>query len=122
VTGEIQNLRGIFLDAKVVSVGHTGQPLPAGTRRYEPADAVTALETTGTGAVVSLLAKGESRSLVIVNRDVKSKMGLKIEFDRTTPVARIDKSGKATAMVGHAHEATIDPADVAIFTWPAKGD
>lgn len=119
VNAEIQALRRVFRGTKVLSVGHAGDALPAGTRRYEPAAPVSAVRTEGAGAVVSTLAgDGGRRYLVVVNRDVNQAMSLAVEFDGPAKVESIDKQGSAHALSG-AFRTQVEPGDVAVLSWTA---
>jgi hypothetical protein len=114
VNGELRGLSGVFVGSKVVSVGHTGKDLPRGTRRYEPAAPVRGLETEGTGAVVSLLANGGRRFLVVVNRDIHKAMPLRISIDPARDPRQVRKDGTLHPMAG-AQE--LAPGDAFIVTW-----
>ncbi len=119
VNGEMQAVRGVFLGSTVLSVAHTGDALPAGTTRYAQAAPVTAFETTGSaGAVVSLLAKGDRRFLVVVNRDLQKHMALRAAFDAGAGVQRVAKDGSVGPL--SADGIKVSPGDIAIFTWVAK--
>lgn len=120
VNREIQNLAGVFLDAKVVSVWHTGDQIPEGTRRLSkmPSPQVKTLLTRGTGAVVSLLEKGNSQYLVIVNRDYQNTMTLSIDVDDS--VQRVLKNGEITAVNKSTEQ--IEAGDMAIYTWRIPPD
>lgn len=113
---ELHALRGVFLGASVVSVGHTGANLPAGTRRYEPAAPVRSLSTEGDGAVVSLLSKGESRRLLIVNRDINKPMRLDVRFDPEARVRPVRKDGALSEPVTN-DTSEVAPGDASIFVW-----
>lgn len=114
---EIQNLSRVFLGSKVIAVAHTGETLPAGTKRYEPAAPVAALEVEGDGAVVSLLKKEGSRFLVIVNRDVNNPMPLNINFDGSKRISRIDKEGGAERLAVPIFQERVGPGDVVVLQW-----
>lgn len=115
VNQEIQNLVGVFSGAKVLSVWHTGDQIPEGTRRLSqmPAPQVKALLTSGMGAVVSLLEKGNRQYLVIVNRDYQNTMTLSIDVDDS--VQRILKSG----WIAETNQSTeqVEAGDMVIYTW-----
>ena len=114
---ELHALRGVFLGASVVSVGHTGATLPAGTRRYEPTAPVRSLATEGAGAVVSLLSKGERKRLLVVNRDIHKPMRLAVTFDPAANVRAVAKDATlgATPLADFASE--VAPGDAVIFVW-----
>jgi hypothetical protein len=120
VNAEMQALRGAFLGSKVVSVGHTGESVPDGTKRYENAAPVASFQTPGGGAVVSVLEKGGRRFLVVVNRSLQKPMPLRVAFDAEAGVRAVAKDGavKPAALADHA--ADLEPGDVAIFTWAVK--
>jgi hypothetical protein len=116
---EIQNLSGVFLGSKVISVAHTGLNIPDKTNRFarlpEP---IQLLETIGEGAVVSLLEKGENNFLVIVNRDFLHSMKLIIRADET--VKKVLKDGTLVPAIEYADATEIDPGDMVIYMFPAK--
>ena len=118
VNKEIQNLASIFLDATVLSVWHTGDQIPESTQRLEkmPAPQVKALSTDGTGAVVSLIEKGNNQFLVIVNRDYKNTTGLNVSFDKS--VKQVLKDGKKVSVRKTCNQ--IEPGDMVIYTWSKR--
>jgi hypothetical protein len=121
VNQELQALRGAFLGSKVISVTHTGEAIPHGTTRYAPAAPVKSLETAGAaGAVVSVLEKGASRYLVVVNRDLHKPMTLRVAFDPAAAVTVAAKDGTLSAAAGAAHAADVEPGDIVVFAWTAK--
>jgi hypothetical protein len=120
VNRELQTLRGVFVGSQVESIGHTGAAIPAGTRAYTPAAPVRSLQTEGTGAVVSLLANGPRRFLVVVNRDFQHEMPLRVSFDPMAKVRRVAKDGTLAALAESGHESKVPPGDAAIFVWEAK--
>jgi hypothetical protein len=115
---EVQALRAVFLGAKVLSVAHTGETLPAGTKRFEPEGPVESLKTEGQGAVVSRLAKSDRQFLVIVNRDINKGMSLDLRFKDGTAAHVINKKD---GTLGHEVQSTtrieVAPGDAVIFTW-----
>jgi hypothetical protein len=117
---DIQALRGVFLGARVVAIGHTGDKLPAGTRRYEPAAPVKAVKTDGQGAVVSHVSNGDRRFLVVVNRDINAPMPLAVELDGSAAAHRVEKDGSLRSVAGNRFEARLEAGDICVLTWPAK--
>jgi hypothetical protein len=114
VNQEIQNLSSVFLHASVISVWHTGAQLPNGTRPIDKLPApVKSLTTSDEGAVVSLLEKGDSRYLAIVNHDYKNPMTLTVSLESS--VKQVQKTGSIT----EANSGTIqvDAGDIIIYTW-----
>ena len=114
---EIKDLSPIFLGAQLVSVEHTGEDIPQGTRRFQPGSPVYVLKTKGKGAVVSLLEKGEDRFLVIVNRDYENPMLLTLVFDDSRLISRIDKKSRSLPLREFIHNCQLEPGDVEIFSW-----
>jgi hypothetical protein len=118
VSNEIQNLSGVFLGAKVVSIGHTGMDIPRGTKRLSKLPApVKVLETIGEGAIVSVLENGSNTFLVIVNRDFKQTMKLVLEVDDT--VKKVQKDGTLIAANEYTNATEVEPGDAAIYMFPA---
>jgi len=118
VSTEIQNLSGVFLGSKVISVAHTGLDIPDGTKRLSELPApVKLLETVGEGAVVSVLGNGENTFLVIVNRDFKNPMKLIIYTDDS--VKRVLKDGTLQYANEYAVATEVDPGDAIIYMFPA---
>ena len=67
VNNEIQNLAGVFVGAKVVSVKHTGVVIPKGTSQLTSLpSAIKVFETEGTGALVSILENGPNSFFVVL--------------------------------------------------------
>lgn len=114
VSNEIQNLSGVFLGAKVVSVSHTGTDIPRGTKRTAKLpSSVKLLETVGEGALVSLLENGANTFLVIVNRDFRQEMKLILEVDDS--VKKVQKDGSLVAASEYTSATMIEPGDAAIY-------
>jgi hypothetical protein len=119
VSNEIQHLSGVFLGAKVISVGQTGTDIPNGTKKLSKLPApVKVLETVGEGAVVSVLENGNNSFLVIVNRDFKQSMKLILEVDDT--VKKVQKDGTLIAANEYASASEVEPGDVAIYMFPTE--
>ncbi|MBX3255315.1 MAG: hypothetical protein KF862_14335 [Chitinophagaceae bacterium] len=116
INQEIQNLSGVFLGARVVSLSHTGRQIPEGTRRTDKLPApVKTLETSDGGAIVSVLEKADRQFLVIVNRDFQNAMKLTITTDE--PVQRVLKDGTLVKAGAYTNTIEVDPGDVIIYTW-----
>lgn len=117
VSNEVQQLSGVFLGAKVVSVAHTGLNIPNETKRLSQLpEPVKLLETVGDGAVVSLLENGKNNFLVIVNRDFKNPMKLIIATDDS--VKKVLKDGTLIPANDYANVTEVEPGDVAIYCFP----
>jgi hypothetical protein len=117
VNQEIQNLAGVFLGAKMISVWHTGDyRLPDGTRRVISwPTPVKTLVTSENGAVVSLLEKGDRQFLVIVNRDFQNLM--KLTFIADNQVQRVLKDGTLILANKYSPTTEVDPGDIVIYSW-----
>ncbi|MDR1331814.1 MAG: hypothetical protein LBK07_06880, partial [Tannerella sp.] len=116
VNNEIQTLAGVFLGSKPVWVRHTGKKIPEGTKILGALpEQILALETGDSGAVVSLLERGNRRFLVIVNRDFQNPMKLTIATG--DKVKRVQKD--ATLVPANVYNPTteVDPGDAMIYTW-----
>lgn len=121
ISKEIKSLSWVFLGAKVVSVAHTGETIPLGTKRLvKLPETVKVLETTGTGAVVSELKNGKNSFLVIINRDFINPMKLTLYVDPS--VKRVLKDGTSVPANDYKNTMEIDAGDVAIYTWPTKNN
>lgn len=119
VNRELQHLAGVFLNAKLVSVAHTGKQVPDGTKRMAKLPRpVKVLETGENEAIVSVLKKEDHRYLVIVNKDFQRPMQLTFLAD--DPVKRVLKDGTLVPANVYTPAITIDPGDVAIYTWEEK--
>ena len=118
VNQEVQAIRGVFVGSKVLSVGHTGKDLPAGTRRFEPVSPVKSVETEGDGAVVALLERTDMRLLVIVNKSLKAPMRLKIQLSVDANPSRVNKDGTLHRLSDGQLETDVAPGDVAVLYWP----
>lgn len=117
VSNEIQNLSGVFLGAKVVSVAHTGNDIPNGTKRLGALPTpVRLLETRGEGAVVAVLENGANSFLVIVNRDFKNSMKLILDTDES--VRKVLKDGTMIPASEYTPTSEIEPGDMAIYVYP----
>jgi len=116
VNREIQSLAGVFLGAKITSVAHTGSVIPNGTKRLgQLPSKIKKIETTGVGAIVSFLEKGEENFVVIVNRDFHNSMKLVLEGDAT--LKKILKDGTIVPANTYLNTLEIDPGDIAIYSW-----
>jgi hypothetical protein len=114
VNVEIKNLSYVFKGAKVVSLGHTGEQIPAGTMRFETLpESVSQFSTEGTGAVVSVLQNGKNTYLVVVNRDFLKQMKLTTKFKRGVYI--IKKDGSKIKAGTELNTIDMEPGDAAIF-------
>jgi hypothetical protein len=120
MSGEIQNLSGVFLGAKVVSVRHTGLgEIPEGTVRLTALPkAIKVLDTKGAPAVVSVLEKGGNTFLVIVNKDFLHSLSLTVFGDEA--VKKVLKDGTLVPASVYDPTLELDPGDAAIYAWPTS--
>jgi len=117
---EIQNLSGVFLGAKVVSIRHTGlDRIPKGTIRLTSLpEPVKVLDTHGAPALVSVLQKGEKSFLVIVNKDFLNNMSFTIYGDEN--LKRVLKDGTIVPASAYEPSMELDPGDIAVYMFPAE--
>ena len=114
VNKEIHSLSGVFLGAELISVWHTGDNIPEGTRPLDELPSqIQSLETVDGGALISLLRKDKKHFLIIVNRDFLKPMTLNIKTDDT--VKRVLKDGKL--IPANSASLKIDSGDLAIYSW-----
>ncbi len=120
VSNEIQQLSGVFLGAKLISVAHTGLNIPNETKKLVELPApIHLLETVGEGAVVSVLENGKNTFVVIVNRDFKNTMKLIISTDDT--VKKVLKDGSLIPATDYANATEVEAGDMAVYTFPTQG-
>lgn len=116
INREIKGLSKVFLNSKVVSIAHTGETIPVGTRRLESLPKViTEFKTEGMGAIVSILQKGNTSYLVIVNRDFKEKMHVTIKGEQQ--LKRILKDGTAINANAYISTLPVAPGDLLVYSW-----
>jgi len=115
---EIQNLSGVFLGSKVLSVRHTELgKIPDGTIRLTSLPkAVKVLDTNGAPAIVSVLEKGENCFLVVVNKDFLNSINLNVFGDET--LKKVLKDGTVVPASAYDSSLELDPGDVAVFMFP----
>ena len=120
VNKEIQDLAGVFVGSKVVSVGHTGIVIPRGTLRLSTTLpwAIKVFETEGSGALVSTLENGENTFFVVVNRDLKKSMPVIILGDES--VKRVLKDGSIVKASKYANTTEVEPGDIVVYMFPTK--
>ena len=117
---EIQNLAGVFLGAKVISVRHTGLGrIPRGTIRLTSLPKpVKVFETYGAPALVSVLEKEENSFFVVVNKDHLHNMMFTIYGDNS--LKRILKDGTVVPASSYEPAMELDPGDIAVYMYPTE--
>jgi hypothetical protein len=120
MSSEIQNLSGVFLGSKVVSVRHTGLgKIPGGTIRLTSLPkAVKVLDTNGAPAIVSVLEKGENCFLVVVNKDFLNSINLTVFGNES--LKKVLKDGTVVPASAYDSSLELDPGDVAVFMFPSS--
>lgn len=114
VNQEIQDLSTVFMHATVQDVWHTGSALPEGTRGISSLPGpIKSIHTGEKGAVVSHLTKDNKDYLIIVNKDYRSTMELKVEAD--SGVKRMLKNGQTQSAADTPIQ--VEAGDVVIYTW-----
>ncbi|HRO45238.1 beta-galactosidase [Agriterribacter sp.] len=114
VNREIQNLSGVFLSAKVISVAHIGKNIPVGTQRLPKLpEGIKKISIQGEGAIVSVLEKGNDRFIVIVNKDFVNPMKLKIKSNST--LEKVSKNGTILNTHKHSSSVAIGAGDIAVY-------
>ena len=117
MNAELQARADIFVGDKVLQVRHTGETVPPGvTPLTDLPEPLTALDTHGKGAVVSLLENGGFRYLMLVNRSLDEGFDYDIAFARK--VERIGRDGKAVKVPAKGTKTFhLEEGDCAIFRW-----
>ncbi|MBO6161135.1 MAG: hypothetical protein J6O01_06610 [Bacteroidales bacterium] len=117
MNAELQARADIFVGDKVLQVRHTGETVPPGvTPLTDLPEPLTALDTHGKGAVVSLLENGGFRYLMLVNRSLDEGFDYDIAFARK--VERIGRDGKAFKVPAKGTQTFhLEEGDCAIFRW-----
>ena len=112
---EIKTLSPVFMNAKVLSTGHTGKEIPKGTRRLGNLPAIiTTFEAEG-DAVVSILEKGDRSFLVIVNRDFKNILPVRVAGH--PELQRVLKDGTTVPAKKYTERLFVEPGDILIYSW-----
>ena len=117
MNAELQARADIFVGDKVLQVRHTGETVPPGvTPLTDLPEPLTALDTHGKGAVVSLLENGGFRYLMLVNRSLDEGFDYDIAFARK--VERVGRDGKAVKVPAKGTQTFhLEEGDCAIFRW-----
>ena len=115
VNAELQKRNFVFMRSRVLWVRHTGTVLPAGTTRLtEVPFMAKEFDTHGDDAVVSLLQKGDTYYLVIVNASIHKTMNLTI--DLKDGVKRIRKDGTIVDAAEYSKNMLLGPGECEVFS------
>jgi len=118
VNEEIQKLAGVFVGAKVLSVGHFGSHIPKGTKPFTLMPPFISLNSfDNQEALLSWLENGKRNFLVIVNSDFSNGFPYSLTLEKGANVQRVLKSGIPEPVGGSVINSDIGPGDAAIFTW-----
>ena len=114
VNHEIQNRAFVFLGGKATAVNHLGNPRPQGTTPLTTLPTgVDTLSVLNGGIVVSQIANGNRRFLVLVNRSWEQPVDLKLHF--SSPAKLIRRDGSETSANRYESLTRIAAGDVAIY-------
>lgn len=112
VNREIQNMRKVFLGARLKGVWHTGFEIPKGTRRLEEMPPhFDVVESAASGIVLSVLENNGQGYVVMVNKDILAKQKIKVKADKD--VKRILTTGKEENF--RKKSITLEPGGYAVF-------
>jgi len=116
VNKELQSRAFVFVNAKVLSIRHTGETIPVGTKRLEQLPPqVKSLDTKEDGAIVSLLEKGGYQYLVVVNKSIVKPLDLHISFNGKTELVLKDGLIKDASLYSSWYRLSAGEAE--IFRW-----
>jgi hypothetical protein len=110
----------VFVGSTVEKIGHTGSQLPPGTQRYQPTWPVVELAAES-GAVVSHLAVGDRRYLVVVNRNFQEPMDFAVKLDPAVAISLVTNDGRLHPFADNRYQTAVPAGDVAIFAWAGAG-
>lgn len=112
----ITELGPIFAAAEPVQVGHLGNPLPRGTREYEPRDGGAAIRLDAGRVLVSHLRGERLDFCVVVNRDLEHPARVAFGFGNGADHADLT-SPAAPVAVASGQTCEIPPAELRIWGW-----
>ncbi|RYY06754.1 MAG: hypothetical protein EOP43_05360 [Sphingobacteriaceae bacterium] len=117
VSAEIKALSSVFYGAKMISVAHTGNVIPAGTKPLKQLPKpILSLKTDGLGAIVSVLKNNGNTYLVVVNRDFVHPVNLTIKVKHG--VNQLFKAGSSITQKSAVSNTKISAGDLALYVWP----
>ncbi len=114
VNKEIQALAKVFLGAKATDVSHTGDSIPTGTKSLtQMPDKFQSLQSDGEGILVSQLANGKSRYVMLLNRSIDNTQN--ITFYLGESVKRITPFNGEEKLNAGRQTVTLTPGNYAIY-------
>jgi len=116
VNREVHNLTWVFLGCKTVSVRHTGESIPQGTKRLESLpEPFSNLSTDGEGLLVSHFTNNGKNFLMLVNRTIHQTQTVTI--DRKPGVKRVMPDGSTCDAALYSNTMRVAPGDYLLFEW-----
>lgn len=114
---EIQSLAWVFLGAKAVAVGHTGNKHIEGTTEWENLSVPVRLCGSGEqGVLVSYIVNGKSRFMMFVNHDIHHSQTIEIEI--SGKVRPVGSNGKLQRPCRQDRQSvTLAPGDYLLYHW-----
>ena len=115
VNREIHSLSRVFKGAKLVTVWHTGNQLPEGTRPIDKLPKqIQSLETKEGTSIVSVLINRGKQYLVIVNSDFQNPLTFDIKTDNK--VRKVLKNGTSAPAGSSSGTEVVAPGDIIIYS------
>lgn len=111
----IAELGPIFAEATPLRVGHLGEPLPRGTRPYEPDDDGPTIRLEAGRVLVSHLRGPQLDCCVVVNRDLDRPARVVFHAGSGRDHADLTTPGRPAAISDTGCE--IAPADLRVWGW-----
>lgn len=119
VNHEVQALSRVFLGAEMLSVGHTGQEIPAQTKALASLPSpIRSVSADGQGVLVSHLRNGSHDYLMVVNRDIFRSQRVTVEA--TDAVSRVMPDGTLRPASAYSPTLAVEPGDMLLFEWNNK--
>ena len=114
VNKEIQALAKVFLRAKATDVSHTGDSIPTGTKSLtQMPPKFQSIQSNGEGILVSQLANGKNKYVMLVNRSIDDTQTVTFYLDKSVKRVNAFKA-EETLPVGK-NTVTLSPGNYAIF-------
>jgi hypothetical protein len=117
VNEEITGLSPVFMDSKLLAIGHVGTEKPKGIEPFAAKQPLRSIAADGRGVLVALHVKEGRKFLIIINRDLTKAAPVAIEFDGKKTIAQVDKHAAMHSVESKSVKPIIEPGDIAIYTW-----